>query len=397
MTRHMDVGAGTRTGLALRFQRPSLPAADRIERHLARSREVHWLSNGGPCWQLLRDALAERTGSYCAPVASGTVGLMAALAAVRARAPARAGANLALLPSFTFPATAQAALWAGLAPHLLDVDSAHWHLAPDQLEHELSERGDAVAVVIAVSSFGTPPPPEVRRRWEAACRSADVPLVVDSAAGFGAVAADGVPIGAQGDVEVVSFHATKPFAIGEGGAVFTRDSALCERIELAINFGLGADRCVELPLSLNGKMSELHAATGLAVLEEFDAALDARRAAAERLRAAADQSLSWQGECERSTWQFLPAAHPDPASRAVAERRCRDLVETRAYYLPLHRMHAFRTASVASGGLVQTEALASRVLCLPMASDLTAAEQATLARLVASDSPAPAPATQSTR
>jgi len=373
----------------LRFQRPSLPPAEAIERHLARSRDARWLSNGGPCWHLLRDALAERTGTHCIPVASGTLGLMAAVAAVRSAPPARSRAREVLLPSFTFPATAQAAMWAGLTPRLLDVDPDSWHLDADGLEHELRERGDDVALVLAVSSFGTPPPPDQRKRWERACREAGVPLVVDSAAGFGAVAADGVPIAAQGDVEVVSFHATKPFAIGEGGAVFTRDAALCERVELLVNFGLGADRSVQLSLGLNGKMSELHAATALAALERFDEALAARRRAAETVRGAAHHSLAWQAECERSTWQFVPVAYPDATTRGDAERRCGDVAETRRYYLPLHRMPAFAGAAVAGGGLAQTEELADRLLCLPMADDLTAAEEATLAELAATDARRP--------
>ena len=309
----------------------------------------------------------------------------------------RAHATVALLPSFTFAATAQAALWAGLVPRLLDVDAHHWHLDPGQLEHELREHGDEVAVVLAVSSFGTPPPPIVRRRWEAACHEAGVPLVVDSAAGFGATAVDGVPIGAQGNVEVVSFHATKPFAIGEGGAVFTRDAALCERVELAVNFGLGADRTARLPLGLNGKMSELHAATALAVLEDFDATLAVRRAAAEALRRAADPSLAWQAECERSTWQFVPVAHLDGEARTAAEQHCDDAVETRRYYLPLHQMETFRDASVAAGGLARTEALAARVLCLPMANDLTADELAQIARALAGGERAPALAGHASR
>ncbi len=359
----------------LRFQRPSMPSAERIEHYLARSRHARWFSNGGPCWDLLRERIAERAGAHCVPVANATVGLMAALAAVDG---ARSGRE-ALVPSFTFPATVQAAIWAGFSPRLLDVDLAHWHLAPEQLEHELTVRGDAVGVVVAVSAFGTPPPPAVRQRWEAACRKAGVPLVIDSAAGFGATAADGVAIGAQGDVEVVSFHATKPFAIGEGGAVFTRDAALCERIERIVSFGLGAGREVELAAGLNAKMSELHAAVGLAVLDEYEGLLAARRHAAAELRRAADASVTWQEECERSTWQFAPAAYPSAEARAAAEARFRATVETRSYYLPLHTMPAFRGLPSAEHGLATTEALAARILCLPLAADLTPAEIATIA------------------
>ena len=378
----------------IRFQRPALPSATHVEAYLSASREARWLSNGGPCWQLLRDRLETRVGAACVPVASGTVGLMAVVAALHAQTPGRPHARTALLPSFTFPATAQAARWAGLAPRLLDVDPRHWHLCPDQLERELDTHADEVACVLAVSAFGTPPPPSVRERWQAACRRAGVPLVVDSAAGFGAVAADGVPIGRQGDAEIVSFHATKPFAVGEGGAVFTRDAALCAHIELAVNFGLDADRSAQLPLALNGKMSELHAATALAVLDDFDAVLATRRAHAGALRHAADPALAWQTECERSAWQFVPVAYPDAAERAAAVQRAQDCVETRSYYLPLHRMPAFRDATVADGGVAVTESLAERMLCLPMANDLDADELLAIAAIVTASERAPSLAPQ---
>jgi dTDP-4-amino-4,6-dideoxygalactose transaminase len=356
---------------ALRFQRPSLPSGEEIERYLALAREEGWFSNAGPCWRLLRDRLAERVDAFCVPVASGTLGLMAAVAAVLGQPRRPSAGREVLVPSFTFPATVQAAAWAGLTPRFLDIDAGHWHLDPEHLEEELRTRGDDVALVLAVSSFGTPPPPDVRRRWERACRSAGVPLIVDSAAGFGAVAEDGVAVGAQAPVEVVSFHATKPFAVGEGGAVFTRDVAVRDRVERMINFGLGPDRRVSLAGGFNGKMSELHAATGLAVLDGFDAVLESRRSLAERLRRRVGQGVSWQEGCERSIWQFVPVAFGHALERAAAERRCRGRIEVRAYYAPLHRMRPFRDRPVAGRGLERTDDLSARLLCLPMANDLT--------------------------
>jgi dTDP-4-amino-4,6-dideoxygalactose transaminase len=354
----------------LRFQRPVLPAAERIEAYLVRSRELGWFSNGGPCLRLLTERIEARVGTEFVPVASGTTGLLAAVCAVTAVAPGTA--RRALVPSFTFPATAQAALWNGLEPRLIDVGADHWHMDPAVLEHELDAGAGSIAVVLAVSSFGTPPPVEVRQRWERACRDAGVPLIVDSAAGFGAVAADGCPIGAQGDIEVVSFHATKPFAIGEGGGVFTRDPELAERLRRTINFGLAQDHSVVAPLALNGKMSELHAATALAVLDELDAILDSRRAAARRIRARARPDLTWQRECERSTWQFVPVAFASRAARDAAIAAAAGRVETRVYYAPLHQMAAF--ARYASTPLPVTDDLATRLLALPMANDLSSHE-----------------------
>ena len=363
----------------IRFQRPELPPTEEIDRYLELARGERWFSNGGPCWRLLRDRLGERAGAYCVPVASGTLGLMAALAAVlddSGAGPKRG----ALMPSFTFLATAQAAVWAGLEPRLADIDAEHWHLDPELLEQALAGEHD-LGAVLAVSAFGTPPPPAVRERWESACRAAGVPLVVDSAAGFGAIAADGVPVGAQGDVEVVSFHATKPFAIGEGGAVFTRDAALRDRIELAVNFGFRPDRTVGLAHGLNAKMSELHAATALAVLDQIDAIVAHRRDTAAAIRARAGAGIEWQQGAELSTWQFVPVALADPQRRERLATGWQGEVETRAYYDPLHDLVPDYTAV---SGLERTDDLFARILCLPMANDLSEAEVETIAAGLAS-------------
>jgi len=360
----------------IRFQRPELPPTTEIDRYLELSRGERWFSNGGPCWRLLRDRLSERAGAYCVPVANGTLGLMAALAAVLEE-PGAGSKRGALMPSFTFIATAQAAIWSGLEPRLADIAPDHWHLDPDLLER-LLPTGDDLGVVLAVSAFGTPPPAETRRRWEHACRQAGLPLVVDSAAGFGAVAEDGVPVGAQGDVEVVSFHATKPFAIGEGGAVFTRDRALHERIERAVNFGFRADHTVAVPHGLNAKMSELHAATALAVLDRLDAILEQRRRAAAAIRERAAAGASWQAGCEHSTWQFVPVALASSEQRQRLLAACEERIQTRVYYEPLNEL-APEHSTVAGPGVERTEDLHRRILCLPMANDLSPAEQETIA------------------
>ncbi len=359
------------------FQRPSLPPTTEIDGYLELSRGERWFSNGGPCCRLLAERLAERVGAYCTPVASGTLGLMAALAAVLE---GKGGARGAAMPSFTFAATAEAAIWAGLEPRLLDIDRSHWHLDPADLERALAA-GD-VGAAVAVSSFGTPPPAAVREEWERACRAAAVPLVVDSAAGFGAVADDGAPIGSQGDVEVVSFHATKPFAIGEGGAVFTRDRKLHELLGRAINFGFQEDRKIGFARGLNAKMSELHAATALAVLDHLDDILAGRRAAAAAILTRAGEIIRTQGGCERSTWQFVPVAFADAGARAQMLKACRDRVEVRVYYEPLAELMPSRV--VTAGDLPATRELHERILCLPMANHLDPPEVDEIVAVLAS-------------
>jgi dTDP-4-amino-4,6-dideoxygalactose transaminase len=359
-----------------------LPPAGAIERYLAMSRDVRWFSNGGPCWKLLQARLGAAAGRDCVPVCSASLGLVVAIAALRERAPT--AATEVLVPSFAFAASAQAAIWNGLRPVFVDVGEDHWHMDPDELECALAERQGRIAVVVALSSFGTPPPVEVRERWIAACANAGVPLVVDSAAGFGAVAEDGCPIGGHGDVEVVSFHATKPLAAGEGGAVFCRERAVAEQIRRLTNFGFDDDRSVVAAGGINAKMCEPVAAIALAALDGLPRALAARHSAAAEITARLPSGFDTQLGAEHGTWQFVAVRAPTADLRdAIIASAC-ESVEIRTYYEPLHLMPAFAGCARTSDLPVTLE-LGARLLSLPMAVDLSAEERRRIAASCASE------------
>jgi dTDP-4-amino-4,6-dideoxygalactose transaminase len=353
--------------LPIPFQHPTLPPAEQIERYFKASRAARYFSNGGPCVQLLQQRLAERVGVPCVAVANATLGLVAALVALK-----REGREI-VMPSFTFPAAVQAASWVGLVPRFVDVDPQHWHVDPGALRTALRSAGNEAAVVLLCSAFGTPPDGAVRRAWMEVCAHQGVPCIVDSAAGFGAVSDDGVPIGAQGDAEIVSFHATKPFAVGEGGTVFSRHPDVLARVARVINFGLDERRRVVEPLAFNGKLSELHGATALAVLDGFDDVLSSRRAAARQYEALLGELGSFQAGGAPGTWQFVPLVLSDAGHRDRCLSVPREEVEFRAYYAPLHRIAAYAGAPGA-GSLHATEHLATHMLSLPMANDLQAEE-----------------------
>jgi dTDP-4-amino-4,6-dideoxygalactose transaminase len=274
------------------------------------------------------------------------------------------------VPSFTFAATVNAIVWCGLTPVFADVDPSHWHLRPNAVAEAIRDRGEHLATVLACSTFGTPPPPVVREEWEHLCSTAGIPLLVDSAAGFGAIDESGVALGGQGDAELFSFHATKPFAIGEGGAVTTRDEELAERIARLTNFGLDADRVVSGGIGLNAKLSEIQAATGLAMLDRIDDVLHRRRMAAAAARGPLEQvGYTFQHGCERSTWQFIPALAPDGATRdRVLALGGETGIQIRSYFAPLHTAPAFDSYPRA-GALSTTLDISSRVISLPLSND----------------------------
>jgi dTDP-4-amino-4,6-dideoxygalactose transaminase len=356
------------------FQRPRLPPADRVERYFQLARDAHWFSNEGPCVRLLCDRLAEYVGGSldCTTASSGTLGLMVAL---RAALGPRTTRRHVIVPSFTYIASVSAILWTGLVPVFIDVAPDHWHLDPEQLEDVLRKNQGRVAAVLACSTFGCAPPRLVREAWEQACCAAEVPLIVDSAAGFGSRDEQDRPLGGQGVAEVFSFHATKPFAVGEGGAVFAADEALSERIARQTNFGLNDQRALADAPGLNAKMSEIHAATALAALDDFEVVLKARARRAAAIRAGlAEHGFGFQSGCEASAGQFVPALAPSETMRNdILQSAPAAHVELRTYHEPLHVM-AGLSRFEAFGDLPVTRHLAARMLSVPLANDLTDGE-----------------------
>jgi dTDP-4-amino-4,6-dideoxygalactose transaminase len=235
-----------------------------------------------------------------------------------------------------------------------------------------------VAAVLACSTFGTAPPIAVSRRWETACGAADIPLLVDSASGFGTTDEVGRPLGRQGDAEVFSFHATKPFAMSEGGLIVTQDADLAAEMHLLINFGLTERRTPLRRHGINAKVSELHAAVGLAVLDGFDEVLERRRTRANAIRRPLEAAgFSFQPAAESSSWQFIPTLAPTQEARdAVLAHAAVAGVELRTYFAPpLHESPPFG-AAYRLNPLPATEAFAARILSLPLANDLTDREAA---------------------
>lgn len=342
------------------FIRPALPPPEEWLPFLEQSYRSRFFSNGGPCVQQLESEIGERIGSerHVVATASGTAGLVATLHAMEIRGPV-------IVPSFTFPATAQAVLAAGCRPVLCDVSAETWELDPRKLAMaigRLYER-ERPGAIIHVRAFGfcrdLAPIEDVAFRY-------NIPLIVDSAAAFGGRLPNGSPAGAQGHAEVFSFHATKPFGIGEGGAV-TTNALLARKIRIAINFGMRDGDPVGR--GLNGKMSEFHAAVGLAMLRRIDAQIAARAAVANGYSAAGIEP-GYQSGIGHPPWQTYPMRADD--AQIAIDRAASHGVALRRYYRPaLHRSARFRD----DGPFPVSDDLSDHVVCLPIYADMTDAER----------------------
>jgi len=194
--------------------RPLLPLADRILPYLRRIDETRIYSNHGPLSSELERRLAEHLRlpqGALACASSGTAALIGAILAATGRATSER--PLAIIPAFTFAATAAAVEQCGYQPYLADVAADSWMLDAERLlSHPERER---VGIVVPVAPFGRPVPQEPWRRFRA---MTGIPVVIDGAASFAGLADR--PDRFLGEIPVaISFHATKVFATGEGGAV----------------------------------------------------------------------------------------------------------------------------------------------------------------------------------
>jgi dTDP-4-amino-4,6-dideoxygalactose transaminase len=354
------------------FQQPELPPSLAIMAYFQLSVEAAYYANGGPCARLLTSRIEERLlhRAHCALVSSATTGLMAALRAVCGEP--RPRRRLIACPSYTFTATAGAIAWAGFDPLFIDIEPDGYGLDPESLDAALKVRRGRVAGILACAPFGTAPDGTLRAAWREIAARHKTPLVIDSAPGFGALDEDAMPLGSQGDTEVFSFHATKPFAIGEGGAVTTPDPEIAARIGRILNFGIEPSTRTSTEPGFNGKMSELHAATGLAMLDEFDGILAGRRKLAARIMQASEPSgLRYQRNAAGSTWQYFQALAPDPETRErILAAAAAGSVDARTLHdPPLHRHPAFKDAD-RGASLVATDAIAARSISLPLANRL---------------------------
>lgn len=359
------------------FLRPQLPPLTEVQKYYRSTEDARFYSNGGPCERLLRERLsAHLDGAACIPVNNATSGIMVALLGATHRAGTR-GRPLVVTPSYTFAATAGAVQALGHRPLFVDVDPEGWQVDPAGLEGALAEHGPDVAAVLVTHTFGVPPAEGLQARWAAACAEHGVPLVVDAAAAFGAVDARGVRTGTGADTHVFSFHATKPFGIGEGGLVTTRDDELAGLFDGIRQFGFAEGRLATLP-GINAKLDDLHAAVALAVLDDFERVLTARRSVAEHYRLHLEPAgFRFQTGSAGGTWQAGYLQAPDPAVRdaLLVAGREHGVGITAYYERPLHRHPVFAGAPVHGGELSVTDRLASCALALPMANDLTEDER----------------------
>ena len=348
----------------LPIARPTVPGTAALATRLQSILDSGRLTNGRYVAELEERVAAMLGVPHVVAVASCTSGLMLVLQALDAT-------GRVVMPSFTFAASAHAVVWAGGTPDFAEVDPATCTLDPD----DAAGLVEGASAMTATHVYGTPCETE---RLQAVADGVGIPLVYDAAHALGSRRA-GVPIGRFGAAEVFSLSPTKVVVAGEGGLIATADPGLADACRLGRDYGNPGDYDCHFP-GLNARMSELHAAVGLASLEGLAERVAHRSDLAGQFAVGVaglgGLSVAAVAEGDTSTYKDLTLlVDPDRfglSAVQLARALSAEGVDSRRYYHPpIHLQKAYASRWPERRDLPVTEDLSTRVLSVPLWSQMT--------------------------
>lgn len=263
---------------------------------------------------------------------------------------------------FTFVASANAALFVGARPVLVDIEPVTFCLDPDRIEAAITPRTRAI---MPVDLYGHPAQiPEIK---EIADRHGLV-LIEDACQAHGA-AIGPRKAGAFGATATFSFYPTKNMTTGEGGMVTTDDDAIAEQVTLLRQHG-AAHRYVHDQLGFNFRMTDIAAAIGRAQLAKLDRFNERRRRNAsvldEGLAGIAGVTTPRERRGYRHVYhQYTVRIERD---RDGFQARLREAgIGTAVHYpIPVHRQPFYAHKGYGQVTMPVAEAAAAQVLSLPV-------------------------------
>ena len=242
---------------------PSLSPIEEFVDILKDSWEKRILTHNGPLVQLLEKRINQYLNTQNAvAVTNGTIALQIAIRALDLH-------GEIITTPFSWIATASAIRWENCTPVFVDIDEETFNIDPKKIEQAITPRTCAIMPVHVFSN-----PVDIDAIEEIA-KKHNLKTIYDSAHAFG-VNHHGKSVMDFGDISCTSFHATKIFNTGEGGACFTQKEELFEKLKRIRFFGHNDDKEI-IEDGINGKLTEIHSAIGLANLPLLDSVIKKRK------------------------------------------------------------------------------------------------------------------------
>jgi dTDP-4-amino-4,6-dideoxygalactose transaminase len=333
-----------------------LPPQQEYNVILKRAWDNNWMTNRGVLVQELEEKLIKYLGvPNIIATTNGTLPLQIAIKAMGLK-------GEIITTPFSYVATTSSIVWEGCNPIFVDIHPDYLTIDESKIESAITKNTSAI---LATHVFGNPCAVDV---IEAIAKKHQLKVIYDAAHCFG-VKYEGQSIFEYGDISTCSFHATKLFHTGEGGAIFANTKPLHDLCFQLHNFGHKGQEDFS-GLGINAKMSELQAAMGLAVLPYMNDVLKKRKKVIDLY----NENLNFSGVQkikirEGTSWNYsyYPFIFESKKQLLRTENALNEqCIYPRRYFYPSLNQLPYLKKKV----LPISESISSRILCLPLYGEL---------------------------
>lgn len=346
---------------------PSIPPLEELIPSLEKIWKNKILTNAGEFHKLFEQELSNYLKvKHISLFNNGTIALLTSLKALNIN-------GEVITTPYSFVATSNSIIWNNNIPVFIDIDEEHLNLDPKKIEAAITERTSAI---LAVHAYGYPCN---FKAIEIIANKYGLKVIYDAAHAFGVFDENMSSILCQGDVSILSFHATKVFNTFEGGAIICRDADVKYRIDQLRNFGF-IDELDINEIGINGKMNEFSSALGLLQLKQIDNYIEKRKWVDGQYRKKLKDIKGIRCHTEANGFKanysyfpvFIEKEYPktrDELYQILKESN----IYVRRYFYPLINNFTPYKKLLKNKNLIFpiAENASSKVICLPINADLT--------------------------
>lgn len=350
---------------------PSLAPLDEFVHHLEGVWDRGILTHNGPLVQQLESELKNKLGlSYLSLVSNGTIALQMGIKALELK-------GEVIISPFTWIATVSAIKWEGCTPVFADIDPDTLNIDPERIEECIT---DKTVAIMPVHVFGNPCDVEA---IDKIAKKHNLKVIYDAAHAIGSIY-NGKSLLEFGDISATSLHATKLFNTAEGGACITSNRELDEKLKRIRFFGHNDAKDI-IEDGFNGKLTEVHAALGLANLKYYDEVLADRKQKYmlyKELLADIDGISFQKFELGEPNYSYFPVIFKsEEMLLKVVNKLSEKNIFPRRYFYPSVNTY---TEVVEYKAAPISEGISKRILCLPLYKSLTKDDVTSISEIVRS-------------
>ena len=278
-----------------------------------------------------------------------------------------------IVPAFTYVATAEVIALLGLTPIMVDVDLDTFNISLEHVKHAITAK---TKVIIPVHLFGQCS--DIESLVEFA-KKRGIKVIEDNAQSIGSIltlkSGEKRQAGTLGDISTTSFFPAKNLGCyGDGGAVYTNNTELADKIRMICNHGQ-VKKYVHSVVGVNSRLDSIQAAILNVKLKHFDKFIAARNLVADNY----DQAFSEiegvarpyrQNNSTHTFYQYTIKVSREIRDSLKSHLAKAGIPSTVYYPIPLYKQEAYRSISIPNVELENTETLCKSVLSLPIHTEM---------------------------